>query len=72
MSTCADAANPESKRTCENPIHMNIDRDYIPITIFSIISHDSYLCNVHVGLCIINNLEIEVYERIQIGDKLRQ
>lgn len=51
---------------------MNMYRDYIPITIFSIISHDSYLCNVHVGLGIINNLEIEVHERIQIGDKLKQ
>lgn len=51
---------------------MNMYRDYIPITIFSIVPHDSYLCNVHVGLGIINNLEIEVHERVQIGDKLRQ
>lgn len=47
-------------------------RDYTPITVFSIIPHDSYLRNVHVGLSVINNLEIEVLERVQIGDKLRQ
>lgn len=72
MSTWSDAANLESKRTCENSIHMNMYRDYIPITTFSIIPHDSYLRNVHVGLGVINNLEIEVLERVQIGDKLRQ
>lgn len=72
VSTWSDAANLESKRTCENPIHMNMYRDYTPTTIFSIIPHDSYLHNVHVGLGVINNLEIEVLERVQIGDKLRQ